>query len=226
VAPKTCPICSKRRGKRFCPGLPASRWRGETQTICAPCCGEQREVAIDCPADCSYLIAAHRYEAERPTAPPGELAFPSVALDRDFLEEHQQFIAALSLFCCRFAAEHAEVRDPDLLAALDALARSYQTLDSGLYYEQPPEAPAARALYAAAREFIEQASQQHQQERGASLRPADLLRAVVFLRRLGQRESNGRPLTRTFLYFLRAQLPADAVSSPSAAAPGLIVPGR
>lgn len=222
---KSCPICAKRRGKRHCPGLARSRWAGKTETICAQCCGEQREATIDCPLDCPYLLAAHRYEAERPTTAPAELAFPQVALDRDFLEEHQQFIAALGLFFCRFAAEQKDVRDSDLLAALDALARGYQTLESGLYYEQPPDAPAARALYAAARDFLEQYSQQHQAERGASLRPGEVLRALVFLRRLGQRESNGRPLTRTFLNFLRAQLPAEAqATTPSA--PPLIVPGR
>ena len=222
---KSCPICAKRRGKRHCPGLARSRWAGKTATICAQCCGEQREATIDCPLDCPYLLAAHRYEAERPTAAPAELAFPQVALDRDFLDEQQRFIAALALFFCRFAAEQKDVRDADLLAALDSLARGYQTLESGLYYEQPPDAVAARALYAAARDFLEQYSQQHQQERGASLRPGEVLRALVFLRRLGQRESNGRPLTRTFLNFLRAQLPAEAqTATPSA--PPLIVPGR
>src|SRR3990170_2429673 len=146
-----CPICAKRRGKRHCPGVARSRWAAKTETICAQCCGEQRELTIDCPLDCPYLVAAHRYEAERPAraAPvhgepvqgePAELAFPQVALDHD------------------------------LLAALDSLARGYQTLESGLYYEQPPDAVAARALYAAARDFLEQYSQQQQQERGASLR--------------------------------------------------------
>lgn len=225
MAQKTCPICSRRRGKRHCPGLARSRWAGKTETICAQCCGEQREATIDCPLDCPYLLAAHRYEAERPTAAPAELAFPQVALDRDFLDEQQPFIAALALFFCRFAGEQKDVRDADLLAALDALARGYQTLESGLYYEQPPDAPAARALYAAARDFLEQYSQQHQQERGSSFRPNEVLRALVFLRRLGQRESNGRPLTRIFLNFLRAQLPAEAqATTPSA--PPLIVPGR
>ena len=222
---KSCPICAKRRGKRHCPGLARSRWAAKTETICAQCCGEQREATIDCPLDCPYLLAAHRYEAERPTAAPAELAFPQVALDRDFLDEQQRFIAALALFFCRFAAEQKDVRDADLLAALDSLARGYQTLESGLYYEQLPDAPAARALYAAARDFLEQYSQQHQQERGSSLRPGEVLRALVFLRRLGQRESNGRPLARRFLNFLRAQLPAEAQTTPSSGPP-LIVPGR
>ncbi len=219
---KTCPICNRRRGKRFCPGLPASRWRGDHQIICAPCCGEQREASIDCPADCPYLAAAHRYEAARPTATP-EMPFPEVALDRFFLEDHQPLITGLAFCLCRFAADHAELHDPEALAALDSLARGFQTLDSGLYYEQPPEAPAARALYAAAQEYLNHFSQEKQQHAGTSLRPGEILRALVFFRRLAAREANARPLSRKFLRFLQSQLPADAQEKSDE--PRLILPG-
>ena len=77
--PNQCPICERRRAKRFCPGLSSSRWSASGGTsICPQCCGAQREVSIDCPADCSYLIAAHRYEGER-RQPPKELAFEKVS---------------------------------------------------------------------------------------------------------------------------------------------------
>ena len=46
-----CAICGKRRPERFCPA------KGEK--ICAPCCGKEREVTLDCPSDCAYLISAH-----------------------------------------------------------------------------------------------------------------------------------------------------------------------
>ncbi len=48
----SCPICEKRKAARFCPA------KGEK--ICAVCCGTEREVTIDCPSDCAYLLAAHR----------------------------------------------------------------------------------------------------------------------------------------------------------------------
>lgn len=191
--------------------------------ICAPCCGEQREVSIDCPADCSYLAAAHRYEGARPATPP-QVPFPEVALDRFFLEDHQPLITGLALFLCRFAADHPEVRDPEVVAALDSLARAYQTLESGLYYEQPPENPAARALYAAANDYLKQFSQEKQQHTGTSLRPGEMLRAAVFFRRLAARESNARPLARKFLCFLQSQLPAE--TQPKRAEPRLILPGH
>ena len=51
-----CPICSKRRPERFCPA--------KGKKICAVCCGTEREVTLDCPTDCNYLIKAHQYERE------------------------------------------------------------------------------------------------------------------------------------------------------------------
>jgi len=223
----TCPICEKRRAKRLCPGLPRSRWSGSsTQSICAPCCGEQREVAIDCPADCSYLMAAHRYEAERPREgqprKPEDMPFHKVVVERRFVEDQQPLVVGLSLFLVRLAREHADVRDPEVLAALDALAQSFQTLESGLYYEQAAATPAAQRVAAAVRQWLEQFSQEQQQKLGASLRPGDTLRALVFLRRLGQMEANGRPLSRRFLEFMRAQLPSAALEPD---APRLILPG-
>lgn len=218
-----CPICERRRGKRFCPGLGGSRWsaRGKSQTICAPCCGEQREGTIDCPAHCPYLQGAYRYESERQQR-PAEMAFPQVSVEQDFLEEKSHLLAGLSWLVVRKAREHAELRDPEVLAALDSLAQSYQTLDSGLYYEHTPAGPAAQALHTAVQEFLRQYSQEQQQRGGASLRPGEALRALVFLRRLGQLEANGRPLSRRFLEFLRRQLPAE----PAAAADSrLIIPG-
>ncbi len=49
MAQLICPICGKRRPERFCPA------KGEK--ICAVCCGKEREVTLDCPADCTYLIS-------------------------------------------------------------------------------------------------------------------------------------------------------------------------
>ena len=227
----TCPICERRRAKRLCPGLPRSlpdgrpgRWSdAATQSICAQCCGEHREVSIDCPADCPYLVAAHRYEAERrPSQPPGELAFPQVVIERRFLQERQALMTGLSIFLARFTQENPDVRDADVLAALDALAQSYQTLEAGLYYEQAPAGAVAQRVGAAVKQYLEQFSQEQQKQGGSSLRPGDALRALVFLRRWGQVEGNGRPLSRRFLEFLRAQF-AAAPSEPEP--PRIVIPG-
>jgi hypothetical protein len=173
------------------------------------------------------LIAAHRYEAERPREgqpkKPEDMPFHKVVVERRFLEEQQPLLVGMSLFLVRLAREHSDVHDPEVLAALDALAQSYQTLEAGLYYEQAAATPVAQRVAAAVRQWLEQFSQEQQQRLGTSLRPGDALRALVFLRRLGQMEANGRLLSRRFLEFMRGQLPVGAVEP--AEAPRLIVPG-
>ena len=52
-----CPICNKRKVKRLCPA--------RAESICSICCGEQREVTIDCPTDCVYLVASRDYDLTR-----------------------------------------------------------------------------------------------------------------------------------------------------------------
>jgi hypothetical protein len=200
----------------------SSRWagKGKSETICSQCCGEQREASIDCPAHCTYLQAAHRYEAQRKT-PPEELAFPKVKVNQGFLEDRQPLLAGLALTIVGFAKDSA-VRDGEALTALDALARSYQTLDSGLYYEQQAETPKAQGLATAMSEFLQKYSQEQQQRFGGSLRPSEALQALVFLRRLGQLEGNERPLSRRYLEFLRRSLPAEAKTASESK---LIIPG-
>ncbi|MEE8606986.1 MAG: hypothetical protein V3S55_05240, partial [Nitrospiraceae bacterium] len=66
---------------------------------------------------------------------------------------------------------------------------------------------------------------QQQQRTGSSVRPVEVLRAVVFLRRLGQWEANGRARSRRYLTLLRGQLPPEAAAPAPAESP-LIIPGR
>src|SRR5271155_4348145 len=136
----SCAICGKRPPKRFCPA------KGEK--ICAICCGEGREVTIDCPPDCSYLIAAHRYEAEhRKPIPAEEFPYRDVDFPADFLYERWPVVAALTTAILNFQIENRELTDASAYSALEALAETFRTLETGILYERPPGAPLARALY-------------------------------------------------------------------------------
>jgi len=217
----TCPICETRRAKRHCPGLSASRWaeKGKGEMICPPCCGEQRENTIDCPSSCTYLIAARRYEAEH-KKPLEEFPFPDVRLEDDFLAEQQGFIGTLVAAIVNFADKQSRVSDSELLLALERLARTHQTLASGLYYEEPLDNIRAREVYTGLQAAMETYQREHQKKTGTSLRPGDILKVLVFLVRLGKVQTNGRLLSRAYLDFLRAQLPAQPRQ-----APRLILPG-
>jgi hypothetical protein len=196
----SCPICEKRKAARFCPA------KGEK--ICAVCCGTEREVTIDCPSDCTYLVAAHRYETEHQRTLPADTPLLDEKIPQDIVYTHQQLMAALAFSIAKFCAVQPAVVDADVLAAIHALAQTYKTLSSGIIYEKPPDAPLPRELYAALIALIsELKKQQAERAASASLKDSEVFYLLVFLYRMGLLRTNGRPRSRRFIEFLRGQFP-------------------
>jgi hypothetical protein len=196
----SCPICEKRKAARFCPA------KGEK--ICGVCCGTYREVTIDCPADCGYLVAAHRYENEHQRSIPADTPLLDEKIPQDIVYTHQQLMAALAFSIVKFCAVQPGAVDSDVLAALLALAQTYKTLTSGIIYEKPPDAPLPRELYGALTAFLTEIKKQ-QAERAASatLKDTEIFYLLVFLYRMGLLRTNGRSRSRRFIEFLRGQFP-------------------
>lgn len=196
----SCPICEKRKAERFCPA--------KAEKICAVCCGKEREVTIDCPSDCTYLISAHRYESEHPRDIPADTPLLEETIPKDVVHTHEQLMAALAFSIAKFCAAQPAAVDNDILAGLEALAQTYKTLSTGLIYEKPPQAPVPRELYAALMDFLDEIKEQ-QAERGASasFKDTEIFYLLVFLYRMGLLRTNGRSRSRLFIEFLRAQFP-------------------
>ena len=197
-----CPICGKRRPERFCPA------KGEK--ICAVCCGTEREVTLDCPSDCSYLISAHRYEEEhRKPLAESEIPFPDILFSPDVIYEHQPLVTGFGFTIVKFAAAERGLVDREALEALTALAETYRTLASGIYYEKTPRAPLANGLYAAFGAFLQDYRKQEASRPGfRTTKDVEILYALVFLSRMARSRASERPRARRFIDFLRAQFPA------------------
>lgn len=202
-----CVICEKRKAARFCPA------KGEK--ICAVCCGTEREVSIDCPSDCSYLIAAHRYEDQHQRTLPEDTPLLDVKVSQDVIYAQQNVVSGLAFAVAKFSSQHPEITDADILAAIQALAETYKTLGSGIYYEKPPNAALPRELYAALAQFLSEPRQQFSEHPGSSSfagatppKDSEVFALLVFLYRMGLLRTNGRPRARRFLEFLRSQFPA------------------
>ena len=117
-------------------------------------------------------------------------------------------MAALAFTMAKFCASHHDVTDQDVLAAIQALAETYKTLRTGIYYERPPDAPLPRELYAALTEFIGEVKKHESERTGfSSLKDADIFFLLVFLYRMGLLQTNGRPRARRYIEFLRSQFP-------------------
>ena len=195
-----CPICEKRKPERFCPA------KGET--ICAVCCGREREVTIDCPIDCNYLIAAHRYEDEHQRPIPADTPLLDVNLPNNLIHTHQQLMAALAFTIAKFCAAHSDATDSDVLASVQAFAETTRTLMTGIYYETQPEGLIRRELYAALTTLVTELKQKTaEQGRSAALKDSDIFYPSVFLYRMGLLRTNDRPRSRRYVEFLRKQFP-------------------
>jgi hypothetical protein len=226
----SCEICNERKEKRFCPAVHGK--------ICPQCCGEQREVTLDCPTDCPYLLQArqqarqqareHPREHEQPAQFDREALFPEVEIFEQFLYEREELIVGLSFALAKSARADRALMDRDLIAAASALAKSYETLvKSSLIYEPPTANLAhqsiAREIEAMVREFRE-AELKHMGN--TSLRDSDILKTLVFLVRLGLGRTSGRPKSRAFVDFLFAQFPEkqSAITGPEEAGSRIVIP--
>jgi hypothetical protein len=209
-----CRICETRRPRRFCPGV-----RGD---ICSVCCGTEREVSVDCPLDCEYLIEAHQHE-RIPQVDEAALPDRDIRLTDAFLQEHEQLITYFAVKIAETAGRVPGITDFDAREALAAAVRTFRTRQSGLYYDTRPANPMAAGLYDAMLEAIEEYRKYEQQKFGmARTRDAEFLGALVFLERIEFTRNNGRKRGRAFLGSLAGQI--EQPQDPAPAAPSLIVP--
>ena len=202
----SCAICQTRRPRRHCPGI-----RGE---ICAICCGASREVSVDCPLDCPYLQEARKHE-KTPEPDPERMPNPDVEITERFLEDHAQLLTLTCQALVGIALSTAGVIDSDVRDALDALARTYRTLESGLIYETRPANLVAAGLQQRLRAELDRLRTEMKEQLGMeTVRDTDILGVVVMLQRMEFTRSNGRARGRAFIDFLRQEFPAPDAASP------------
>ena len=200
----SCAICEKRKEKRFCPAIHGR--------ICSQCCGEQREVTLDCPSDCVYLLQAREHEKPRPMQDLDQDAlFPRVEIGKPFLYEQEHLIVGLSYALARSARADRTLVDSTLIAALTSMAKTYETLvNSGLHYETPTTSGSQHAIVGEMQTMLKEYRETEQKNLGYSrLRDADVLRALVFLVSMAQARTSGRPKARAFVDFLFATFPEE-----------------
>jgi hypothetical protein len=217
----SCAICEIRKEKRFCPAVHGR--------ICPQCCGEQREVTLECPSDCPYLVQAHEHEKPRSAdqIDPAGL-FLQVELSDQFLYEKEHLLMGLTYALAKAARADRSLHDQDLIAALVVLSKSYERrVNSGLHYEQPLTSETQRRATAEVEAMVKEYREAEQKHTGYStVRDSDVLKALVFLVRLAHGRTSGRPKSRAFAEFLFTQFPEkeSAVVAPQEAGSRIILP--
>ena len=185
------------------------------ENICSVCCGTEREVSIDCPSDCAYLVASREYDDERRVIDWKKVPFPEVRIPGRFAHDHGELVAALTHTLLLFARDHRALVDSDAVAVLQTLAETYRTLSSGLYYERPPDYALQRELYEALKAALEEFKKREQNKVGVtSTRESEIRDALVLLTQVGATRTNGRPKGRAFLDFLRSHFLPEEIGKP------------
>jgi hypothetical protein len=217
----SCAFCEKRKEKRFCPAIHGR--------ICPQCCGEQREVTLDCPSDCVYLQQAREHEKPRRLRDlnPSDL-FVQVEVEEQFLYQHEYLIMGLTYALSKSVRADHSLKDADLIAALTSLTKTWETLvNSGLHYDNPIASVPQQAVVAEVQNMVKEYREAEQKHVGyAQLRDSEVLRALVFLVRMAHGRTSGRPKSRAFIEFLLAQFPEKptGIAAPEEVGSRLIVP--
>ena len=159
---------------------------------------------MTCPLDCEYLRDARRHEKP---APMDATNIPNqdIRIPEKFLEENEPLLAFLGGSLAAAALETAGACDTDARDALEALVRTYRTLQSGVYYETRPDNTLARPLFDRVQGAVAEFRKREQESLGMpKTRDGDILRLLVFLQHLEFDRHNGRPRGRAFIDLLRS----------------------
>ncbi|MGD0362390.1 MAG: hypothetical protein ABSC93_16050 [Bryobacteraceae bacterium] len=211
-----CAICHIRKPRRFCPGV-----HGD---ICTLCCGQEREVTVDCPLDCPFLQEARKHEHSQPLD-PDRMLNRDIRITEEFLEQHAELLLGAAKSLAFAAFETPGAVDRDVHDALEALIRTRRTLQSGVYYETRPDNIVANRIFAGTESGLEEFRKAETEKLGMThTRDSDILSMLVFLQRLEYDRNNGRPRGRAFLDYLRQLLETEDIVLPTAPASSLIVP--
>ena len=193
-----CKICNTRKPRRYCPGVGGD--------ICSICCGSEREVTVNCPLDCAYLIEARLHD-KPPLLKPEEIPNQDIRVSEEFLRDHEPLLIFLGAKLLEASLETSGAVDADVQEAIESLIRTYRTLESGLYYETRPNNLVAAGIHQKIQDAVAELRKELSEKSATPIRDAEILGVLAFLERIGLHQRNGRPRGRAFIDYLRSYFP-------------------
>lgn len=159
---------------------------------------------------------------------PADEVFPRINVPEQFLRDQEQLIGGLLQGLGKLSASDHNLKDRDVIRALANMAQSYQTLvASGLVYAEATPNPVQQTIIETFRRLLQEFREVEHRHLGyTALKDSDILKALVFIVRLAQLHTSGRPLSRGFLDFLRERFPATdgALNSAEEAGSRILLP--
>jgi hypothetical protein len=181
------------------------------EEICTICCGSKREVEIDCPSSCSYLRSGREYESARRLQDKTPPAFSS-HWEEDFLKKHGPVFAAMYRIIVMVRREYPELIDGDARAALEALRKTYETEEKGIFYDFKPNSLLQRKLYDPLKKFLENPAGSEDANR-PRLFTGETISCLDFILEVVKSFELPRPKSRAFLDSIEEHFGKDLPAS-------------
>jgi hypothetical protein len=172
---------------------------------------------VNCPLDCEFLLEARKHDRVEPFNLE-VLPNPDIRLSRKDLQDNEDLLRFLVHTLVEVALGTPGAVDADAREALDALIRTYRTLQNGVYYESVPENRLAANIYRIVQQGLGEFRQEERKRLGISkTRDANVLALLVYLQRIELDRNNGRRRSRAFLGALMEhyRIPQPAAPPPS-----------
>jgi len=150
-----------------------------------------------------------------------------IRVSDSLLEQSAALLAFIAIALRDAAREVKGATDWDMREAIQALIRTWKTIQSGLYYDTRPENQYAARIAQTVKQRIEDIRREERREQVVSaIRDSDILAILAFLQRWEYSTNNGRKYCRAFLDFLQSfQSPEDlkAAGAPELEHPRIIL---
>jgi len=188
----TCTICDIRKGKRYCTA------RGED--ICTQCCATEREVTINCPYSCAYLRESRLHEKR----PLDEKQMPhrDVQIDHEFLQRSEMVLMLFAAFFNRALQPVPNATDRDAREALETLVAQFRQGN-----ETVPEGEIAAGIVERFRAKMGEFLKELKDRDAGPFADKVCLGILVFMTRVAYGYDNGKPLSRSYVHYLRSTFP-------------------
>ena len=180
---RTCPLCKTRKVKRYCPA--------KQTHICPVCCGQKREVEIDCPADCVYLHSGRKYERSKKSKNQAEGQVTQRLWSRDFQARNMELLTGLWTTIHESRSQSPDLVDADVREVLERLLKTYQTLEGGIYYDHVPDTLTQKVLYGSLKSLLDLSA--------STPKTGDILDCLKMSLEMENLSDSSRPKSREFL---------------------------
>ena len=191
-------LCETRKPRRNCIAI--------GKDICSQCCGSKREIEVDCPLDCSYLVAGRDHET---LADPGEYPNREVDVSEAFRNRNEALYILLLATIQQASAQDPATYDSDVREAMAVLVEKYRAIRNGGSFEPQWKSQRAAAMVV----FFEKKITEFRESRvgeDSNVEAFDtetMFKLIVYLDRFARMRTNGRPKGKHFLSLLREMFP-------------------